>query len=94
MGEQYQLFFVQRFKGRVLFDVSMKEYVSLKIGGSADVMAFPQDAADLRELVKFAAAKKFPLFYLGGGTNLLVRDGGIRGIVVNSERGYEGYRHF
>ncbi len=87
MGEQYQLFFVQRFKGTVLFDVSMKEYVSLKIGGSADVMAFPQNAADLRELVKFAGAKKFPLFYLGGGTNLLVRDGGIRGIVVNLNEG-------
>jgi UDP-N-acetylmuramate dehydrogenase len=87
MGEQYQLFFVQRFKGRVLFDVSMKDYVSLKIGGSADVMAFPQDAADLRELVKFASMKKFPLFYLGGGTNLLVRDKGIRGIVVNLSEG-------
>ncbi len=87
MGEQYQLFFVQRFKGRVLFDVSMKDYVSLKIGGSADVMAFPQDAADLRELVKFAWTKKFPLFYLGGGTNLLVRDGGVRGIVINLNEG-------
>lgn len=87
MGEQYQLFFVQRFKGRVLFEVSMKDYVSLKIGGSADVMAFPEDAADLRELVKFASSKKFPLFYLGGGTNLLVRDGGIRGIVVNLSEG-------
>jgi UDP-N-acetylmuramate dehydrogenase len=87
MGEQYQLFFVQRFKGRVLFDVSMKEYVSFKIGGNADVMAFPQDAADLRELVKFAWAKKFPLFYLGAGSNLLVRDGGIRGIVINLSEG-------
>lgn len=87
MGEQYQLFFVQRFKGTVLFDVSMKEYVSLKIGGSADVMAFPEDAADLRELIKFASSKKFPLFYLGGGTNLLVRDAGIRGIVVNLSEG-------
>lgn len=87
MGEQYQLFFVQRFKGRVLFDVSMKEYTSLKIGGSADVMAFPQDAADLRELIKFALTKRFPVFYLGGGTNILVRDGGIRGIVVNLSEG-------
>ena len=89
MAEQFQLFFVQRFKGRVLFDVSMKDYTSLKIGGSADVMAFPKDAADLRELVKFASSKKFPVFYLGGGTNLLVRDGGIRGIVVNLNEGMQ-----
>ena len=87
MAEQYQLFFVQRFKGSVLFDVSMKEYTSLKIGGNADVMAFPQDAADLRELIKFALTKKFPVFYLGAGSNLLVRDGGIRGIVVNLSEG-------
>jgi UDP-N-acetylmuramate dehydrogenase len=87
VGEQYQLFFVQRFKGRVLFEVSMKEYTSLKIGGPAEVMAFPEDAGDLRELVKFATSKKFPVFYLGGGTNLLVRDGGIRGIVVNLNDG-------
>ncbi|MBE9531338.1 MAG: UDP-N-acetylmuramate dehydrogenase, partial [Proteobacteria bacterium] len=65
----------------------MKDYVSLKIGGNADVMAFPQDAADLRELVKFAWTKKFPLFYLGGGTNILVRDKGIRGIVINLNEG-------
>lgn len=86
---QYPLFFMQRFKGRVLFNVAMSEYTSFKIGGPADVMAFPQDEADLVDLIAFAAAKDFPYYILGAGTNLLVRDGGIRGIVINMADGFK-----
>ncbi len=89
MGEQYQLFFVQRFKGKVLFNVPMSRYTSIRVGGPADVMAFPRDEADLRDIMVFATTKNFPLFVLGGGTNLVVRDGGIRGIVVNMTEGFE-----
>lgn len=85
---QYSLFFIQRFKGKVLFNVPMSEYTSLRIGGPADVMAFPQDEGDLKDLLAFAEAKGFPYYVLGAGTNLLVRDGGIRGIVVNMTEGF------
>lgn len=71
------------FKGRILFDVPMKEYTSIKIGGPADVMVFPKDADDLIAILKFASNKGFPGFVMGSGTNLLVRDNGIRGIVIN-----------
>lgn len=84
-----QLFFVDSFKGRVLFEVEMRDYTSLKIGGPAEVMAFPEDAADLKELLKFAYSKKFPVFVLGGGTNLLVREGGIKGIVINMDANFK-----
>lgn len=86
---QYSLFFIQRFKGKVLFNVPMSEYTSLKIGGPADVMAFPQDEGDLKDLIAFAEAKNFPFYVLGAGTNLLVRDGGIRGIVINMSEGFK-----
>jgi UDP-N-acetylmuramate dehydrogenase len=86
---QYSLFFIQRFKGKVLFNVPMSRYTSLKVGGSADVMAFPQDAGDLKDLIAFAEAKNFPFFILGAGTNLLVRDGGYRGIIVNMSDGFK-----
>jgi len=89
MGQQYQLFFVQRFKGKVLFDVPMSEYTSLGIGGSADVMAFPKDEADLADLLIFASTKNFPVLVIGRGTNILVREGGIRGIVVNMDEGFK-----
>ncbi len=86
---QYSLFFIQRFKGKVLFNVPMDQYTSLRVGGPADVMAFPQDTGDLRDLLAFAEAKSFPFFILGAGTNLLVRDGGYRGIVINMCEGFK-----
>ena len=89
MAEQFQLFFIQRFKGKVLFNVPMSEYTSLGVGGPADVMAFPKDEADLKDIISFAATKRFPVFVLGGGTNLLVKDRGIRGIVINMTEGFK-----
>ncbi|MBI5586921.1 MAG: UDP-N-acetylmuramate dehydrogenase [Deltaproteobacteria bacterium] len=86
---QYSLFFIQRFKGKVLFNVPMSEYTSFRIGGNADVMAFPQDEGDLKDILSFAEAKNFPFYILGAGTNLLVRDGGVRGIVINMSEGFK-----
>ncbi|MBI5682547.1 MAG: UDP-N-acetylmuramate dehydrogenase [Deltaproteobacteria bacterium] len=77
------------FKGRILFDVLMKEWTSMKIGGPTDVMAFPLDEDDLQEILKFAYVKDFPVFLLGAGTNLVVRDGGIRGVVINLADGFK-----
>jgi len=57
-------------------------FTSFKIGGPADVLVVPADVEDVRRLVVQAQGAGIPLFVLGG-TNLLIRDGGIRGIVVN-----------
>lgn len=89
MSVQYSLFFIQRFKGKVLFDVPMRDYTSFRIGGPADVMAFPTDDGDLKDIVGFAESKRFPYYVLGSGTNLLVRDSGIRGIVINISEGFK-----
>ncbi|MFQ5427474.1 MAG: UDP-N-acetylmuramate dehydrogenase [Thermodesulfobacteriota bacterium] len=87
LSEQYPLIFVERFKGRILFNAPMADYTSFGIGGPADVMAFPVDENDLKEILSFAASKKFPYFIMGMGTNLLVRDGGYRGVVINMREG-------
>lgn len=78
------------FKGPILFNAPMKDYTSLRVGGSADVMAFPVDEDDLVGILRFADAKGFPVFITGAGTNLLVRDKGIRGVVVNTNQGFKG----
>ncbi|MDH4101587.1 MAG: UDP-N-acetylmuramate dehydrogenase [Nitrospirota bacterium] len=88
-SEQYSLFFIRRFKGKVLFNVPMKDYTSFKIGGPADVMAFPKDEGDLKDLVTFAEAKHFQYYILSAGTNILVRDAGMRGIVINMTEGFK-----
>jgi UDP-N-acetylmuramate dehydrogenase len=69
-------------RGVVTFGAMLKGYTSFNIGGPADVLVEPADVDDVRRLVKQARARKIPLFVVGG-TNLLIRDGGIRGIVVS-----------
>jgi UDP-N-acetylmuramate dehydrogenase len=76
---------VASFKGSVSFQAPLREYTSFKIGGPADVVCEPADIEDVCLVVHQARARKIPLFVLGG-TNLLIRDGGIRGIVVSLAR--------
>jgi len=73
---------VAGFRGVVTFGAMLKGYTSFNIGGPADVLVEPADVDDVRRLVKQASARKIP-FFVVGGTNLLIRDGGIRGIVVS-----------
>ena len=60
----------------------LQSYTSFRIGGPAEVLVEPTDVEDLCRVVAQARAEKIPIFVVGG-TNLLVRDGGIRGIVVS-----------
>jgi UDP-N-acetylmuramate dehydrogenase len=73
---------VEGLRGRITFNAKLRTYTSFKIGGPADALVEPADVEDVRRLVVQAGAAKVPLFVVGG-TNLLIRDGGIRGIVVS-----------
>ena len=69
-------------RGRVTFGAALRAYTSFRIGGPADALVEPADVDDVRRLVVQARKANVPLFVVGG-TNLLIRDGGIRGIVVS-----------
>ena len=69
-------------RGDVRFNAPLKEWTSFRIGGPADVLVVPDDVEDLCRLLRQARAAKMPVFVMGG-TNVLIRDGGIRGIVVS-----------
>ena len=73
---------VAGIRGEVRFGASLKDLTSFRIGGPADVLVTPHDLDDLCRLSKQAKGAKVPLFVLGG-TNVLIRDGGIRGIVIS-----------
>jgi len=73
---------VDGIRGAVSFDAPLKDYTSFRIGGPADVLVEPADVEDVARLVRQAKAQKLPLFVVGG-TNLLIRDKGIRGVVVH-----------
>jgi UDP-N-acetylmuramate dehydrogenase len=76
---------VAGLRGSVSFHAPLREYTSFKIGGPADVVVEPADVEDVCLVVQQARVRKVPVFVLGG-TNLLIRDGGIRGIVVSLVR--------
>ncbi len=66
----------------VSFDERLARYTSLRVGGPADAVAGPQSREQLLELWKLCRARRLPLLVLGNGFNTLVRDGGVRGVVV------------
>ena len=72
-------------RGAVSFQAPLRDYTSFKIGGPADVLVEPADIEDVCLVVQQARARRIPFFVLGG-TNLLIRDGGIRGIVISLVR--------
>ena len=76
---------VSGVSAEVHFHAPLREYTSLKIGGTADVLVLPNTIEDLSKLIIQARAANVPIFVIGG-TNLLVRDGGIRGMVVSLMR--------
>jgi len=55
---------------------------TLRVGGPADLYAEPASEEDLSTVLRFCAQRKLPLFVLGRGSNLLVKDGGFRGVVI------------
>ena len=65
-------------------DSFLKDYTSFKIGGKADLMVFPENENMISELLKFADNNSVPVFILGKGSNLLISDDGIRGLVINT----------
>jgi UDP-N-acetylmuramate dehydrogenase len=78
----------QHTRGMVLFDVPMSQHTSLRVGGPADALAFPEDEDDLVLLLDMARKRNIPCFVMGKGTNLVVQDRGIRGLVVNLASGF------
>ena len=64
------------------FDEPLKRYTAWKIGGPADALLEPKSVEEFIEATKKAREHDVPVTILGGGTNVLVRDGGIRGLTI------------
>ncbi len=83
---------IQALCGDVRFEEPLSRYTTIRIGGPADVLAYPRTIEEAQGLILFARRNKLPLFILGAGSNLLVRDKGIRGVVMNLAQGFHGIR--
>jgi len=67
-------------------DEPMAPHTSFRIGGPADLYVLPESAAEAAEILGVCARESVPAFVLGGGTNILVSDRGIRGAVMDISR--------
>lgn len=72
----------------VKFDFLIKEYTNFKVGGLCDVVAFPKSPEEVIDLLKVAKKHNIPTTVLGNLTNLIVRDGGIEGLVILLRENY------
>jgi UDP-N-acetylmuramate dehydrogenase len=87
MNNDYKKYASGLIEGRVIFDAPMKKFTSIKVGGPADSLLFPKDMVELRKVVRYTRRKDIPILILGKGTNLVVRDKGIRGWVISLTQG-------
>lgn len=63
-------------------DAPMNEYTTFRIGGKADVLVEPRSAQELKDIIANAKKEDVNITFMGNGSNLLVLDGGIRGVVI------------
>ncbi|ACY13000.1 UDP-N-acetylmuramate dehydrogenase [Haliangium ochraceum] len=73
------------------FDAPMSRRTTLRIGGPADALALPASVDELQAVVRACVSRGIPLLAIGAGSNLLVRDGGVRGVVLGT-RNMRGLR--
>lgn len=67
---------------RILMDEPMSEHTTFAVGGPADVLVLPKSVKEMSLAIRAARSLELPVTVLGGGSNVLVRDGGIRGVVI------------
>ena len=65
------------------FEESMQEYTSFKTGGPAEILVSPKNIDELTSIVSFCYENNIKPFILGKGSNILVKDEGIRGVVIH-----------
>jgi UDP-N-acetylmuramate dehydrogenase len=90
MMEEKTISLAEQIKGEILYSVPLSQYTSFGVGGPVDYLVFPADPEDLRKTLKWCRKEKVHYFLLGNGTNLLVRDGGVRGMAISLARGFQG----
>ena len=73
----------------IRYDEPLKNHTSLRIGGPADVFCSPGNIEDLKKIVSISKEYNIPFWVIGNGTNLLILESGIRGLVINLNKGFK-----
>lgn len=78
--------------GEILYNENMKGHTTFKIGGPVDAMIIPKDEIEIVNAVKLLRDNNIDFMIMGNGSNLLVSDDGIRGVVIKIGEGFNGIK--
>lgn len=87
--QRYREIFGDRFQ----VDAPLAKYTSARVGGPAEMLVTVENALELQTAVELAYAQHLPYFVLGGGSNILVSDQGVRGLVIMNRAKAVRFRH-
>ena len=79
-------------KNNIKIDEPMKKHISFKVGGPADILVKPKSEDELSAVLKLIKKENIPYLIIGNGSNLLVKDGGIRGIVIELSDNFNDFK--
>lgn len=69
-------------KEDIKIDEPMKKHISFRVGGPADILVKPRTEDQIKNIINLLKKEEVPYLVIGNGSNLLIKDGGIRGVVV------------
>ena len=78
---------------RLFEDAPMRFHTTFRIGGPADLLFYPKNTEEVQKIIRLAKKYDEPVTWLGNGSNILVRDGGIRGLVIRFSHKMEDISH-
>jgi len=86
VDRQIKKMLAKRFGEKLRENEPMSAHTTFRVGGPADLFVMPENMDDLLFLVRLVSLENIPWFVLGAGSNLLVRDGGFRGVVISMHK--------
>ncbi|MDF3002590.1 MAG: murB [Bacillota bacterium] len=89
ISQIYEELLLQIDKNRMVLDAPMKEYTSFKAGGTADLLIMPKDRDELVKALNVVSSSGAEHLIMGNGSNLLVKDGGYRGVIIRMGEGFQ-----
>ncbi|HSQ89727.1 UDP-N-acetylmuramate dehydrogenase [Romboutsia sp.] len=78
-------------KENVKLDEPMKKHISFRVGGPADILVKPTTEKQLSEVISLIKKESVPYLIIGNGSNLLIKDGGIRGVVIEISNNFNKF---
>ena len=78
-------------KEDIKLDEPMKKHISFRVGGPADILVKPRTEDQIAKVIRLLKEENVPYIVIGNGSNLLVKDGGIRGVVIEISNNFNDF---